>query len=74
MSKQVILKLTIEVFHKAEQNYSIIAEIDIGTLLFGFFYCVDYKQNVKQGTLEFAVDLKKKKLGSLIQQVDVWKK
>jgi hypothetical protein len=43
-------------------------------LLFDLFYGVDYKQNDKQGTLEFTVDLKKKKLGSLIQQVDVWKK
>jgi hypothetical protein len=41
-------------------------------LLFDLFYGVDYKQNDKQGILEFTVDLKKKKLGSLIQQVDVW--
>ena len=39
-----------------------------------FLQSVDYKQNVKQFTLEFAVDLQKKKLASLTHKVDVWKK
>ena len=53
-------------------------EIDFDMLVFDPFYKFDYnimwEQNVKLFTLGFTVDLEKKKLGSLPQQVDVWRK
>ena len=51
-------------------------EIDFDMIdpFYKFDYNIMWEQNVKLFTLGFTVDLEKKKLGSLPQQVDVWRK